>query len=142
MSTESNKAIIERFIDGYNRGDLSILDTLVADTFIDHGRPFLPPGRDALRAFHESLATAISDLHIQIDDLIAEGDKVVFRGVISGRHTGALMGMPATNRPFSLSAIDINLIKHGKIVERWGVQDDLGMLQQLGAIPAPENASI
>jgi predicted ester cyclase len=141
MSTEANRAVIERFIDGYNLGDLSVIDTFIANEIVDHGRPFLPPGRDAHRAFHETLEAAISDLHIQVDDLIAEGDKVVFRGVVTGRHTGELMGIPATNRTFSLSVIDINRIKDGKIVERWGVQDDLGMLRQLGILPAPENAS-
>jgi steroid delta-isomerase-like uncharacterized protein len=141
VSTQANKAVLQRFIDGYNRGDLSVIDTLVAEDFVDHSRPFVPPGRNALRAFHDALSAAISDIRIRIDELIAEGDTVVFRGVVTGTHTGPLLGVPATYRAFALGVIDINRIRDGQLVERWGVQDELGLLQQLGVLPTPGPSS-
>jgi predicted ester cyclase len=69
--------------------------------------------------------------------MITEGDKVAVRGTISGTHQGDLMGIPPTGRQVTVTLIDVNRIEDGKLVERWGVSDMLGMMQQLGVIPEP-----
>jgi steroid delta-isomerase-like uncharacterized protein len=138
MSVEENKELIRRFVDAVNRGDLSVIDNVVADDFVDHSRPFLPPGPAGLRAFYEMMGQAVADLRVTLDDVIADGDKVVVRGSATGRHVGELMGIPATGHEFMLRLIDINRIANGKLVERWAVQDDLGFMRQLGVIPTPE----
>lgn len=72
-----------------------------------------------------------------IEDQIAEGDKVVSRLTIRGTHKGEFMGIPPSGRQFTVELIDIHRISGGKVVERWGIFDQLGMMQQLGVIPAP-----
>jgi len=74
---------------------------------------------------------------VTVDDIVAEGEKVVVRGHITGTHQGELMGIPATGKRATIQFIDINRIANGKIVERWAAQDDMGFLQQLGLIRAP-----
>lgn len=137
MSAAEHKALIRRIVDSFNTGDLDTAEPCFSEDFVDHGRPFLPPGRQALRAFYEGMSQAIADFRITVEDMVAEGDRVVVRAVATGRHVGELMGIPATGRQFTLHVIDINRIVDGRIVERWAVQDDLGLLQQLGVIPAP-----
>ena len=79
--------------------------------------------------------TAFPDLQVTVDDLIAEGDKVVARITAKGTHKGEFMGTPATNKQISMQEIHICRIAGGKIVEHWGLEDSLGMMQQLGMIP-------
>lgn len=87
--------------------------------------------------FYAQLSTAFADIRVTLDDLLAIGDKVVARGTISARHVGDFMGVPTTNRTFTIDLIDINRFEDGLLVERWGIQDDLSMLRQLGVIPEP-----
>jgi predicted ester cyclase len=79
---------------------------------------------------------AFPDIHVAVEDVIANGDKVVVRLTFSGTHTGPLMGMPPTGKFVTITGIAIDRIQNGKIVEHWVNRDDLGMLQQLGMIPA------
>ena len=81
--------------------------------------------------------TAFPDMHVTIEDQIAEGDKVASRLTVSGTHKGDFMGMAPTGKQMMITGIDIVHIKDGKAVERWGNLDDLGLMQQLGAIPPP-----
>ena len=84
------------------------------------------------------LRAGFPDLHVTVEDIIAEGDKVVGRTTIRGSHTGEFMGMAPTGKQFTIQAIDVMRFAGGKVVEHWGNQDDLGMMQQLGVIPTPE----
>jgi steroid delta-isomerase-like uncharacterized protein len=137
MSAEAHRALIQRTVDGFNAGDLNIVDTAFSADFVDHSRPFLEPGRAGLRAFSQTIGQAFAHFRVTLDDMIADGDKVVVRGHATGRHVGEFMGIPATGRVFTLNLIDINRIEDGQLAERWAVQDDLGMLQQLGVIAQP-----
>ena len=83
---------------------------------------------------------AFPDLQATIEDLIAEGHKVAVRGTLRGTHPGELLGIPPTGAQVTVPLIDINRIEAGKLVERWGEADMLGLLHQLGVIPAPGQA--
>jgi predicted ester cyclase len=85
--------------------------------------------------------TAFPDLHFTVEDMIAEGDKVVARITMSGTQQGAFMGIPPTGKHVAFTAIDINRIAGGKSVEHWWEMDALGLMQQLGVVPAPGQTS-
>jgi steroid delta-isomerase-like uncharacterized protein len=138
--SEQNKAIVRRYgEDFWGKGDLDAADELFADELVDHSPavPDLAPGpagqRQALAAYRE----AFPDLRVTNEDVLAEGDKVVLRWTARGTHQGDLMGIPPTGRLVTLKGIDILRIENGKIVERWAEYDNLGLLQQLGIVPAP-----
>ncbi|MFQ5947374.1 MAG: ester cyclase [Acidimicrobiia bacterium] len=137
MSVEENKTIFRRVMDEvFNTGDVDRVDEFVAEDFIEHEAfPGLPEGRDAPKAFLRMLHEGFPDVKISIDDLIAEGDKVVGRGTITGTHRGEFMGMPPTGNKVEVHAIDVVRFRDGLAVEHWGVTDQLAMMQQLGVIP-------
>jgi steroid delta-isomerase-like uncharacterized protein len=124
MSTEENKALIHRLVEEFNRGNLVILDELVVG---------LEPWKQALAR----LRAAFPDYQITSEDLIAEGDKVVERWRSRGMHRGEFMGVPPTGRQMGWTGINIFQIADGKVVDLWSTWDQLGMMQQLGVIPAP-----
>jgi steroid delta-isomerase-like uncharacterized protein len=144
MSTEENKTLIRRLCDeGWNQGNLATLDEIMAPNFVDHSPmvPNLSLGSEGYKQFVAASRTACPDFWVSIEDLIAEGDTVVMRITAGGTHQGAWLGIPPTGKQFTETGIYIFRIAGGKIVERWGNQDDLGMLQQLGVIPALGPAS-
>jgi steroid delta-isomerase-like uncharacterized protein len=140
MSTEQNKALLSRLMkEVFSRGNISLVDELLAPDFVEHEElpPGIPPGREAVKQFSTLFRSAFPDLKITIDDIIAEGDKVVVRGIWSGTHKGEFMGIPRTDKSVSFGVIDIVRIVGGKVVEHWGQMDTLRMMQQLGVIATP-----
>lgn len=140
MSAEQNKALVRRLMEEvFNGGNISIVDESVALDFVDHEElpPGIPPGREALKQIPAIFHSAFPDFKVTIDDLIAEGDKVVVRSTWSGTHQGEFLGIPPTGQPVSFGVIDIIRIADGKFVEHWGQMDNMGMMQQLGVVPAP-----
>jgi predicted ester cyclase len=139
MSGEENKAIVSRFFkEVFNKKNIAFLDEYTTPDAIDHlVPPNMPPGREGSRQFIAKFLTAFPDLDAHLEDIVAEGDKVVTRTSYHGTNTGAFMGMPATGRPVASSGIDITRLANGKSVEHWGQLDMLGILQQLGVIPTP-----
>jgi steroid delta-isomerase-like uncharacterized protein len=142
VSAEENKAIIQSVEEALNRGDWDAVDRLFAASYVDHdpSRAGLPPGPEGVKQAWSMFRAAFPDLQVTIEDMIAEGDKVAVRGVVRGTHQGELMGIPPTGKQVTATLIDVNRIESGKLVERWAEQDNLGMMQQLGVIPAPEQA--
>ena len=142
MGTEENKAIVRRVSEqAVGGGDLGVMDELVADDFVDHSAlPGTPPGREGAKAFVHVFHAGFPDLSLTNEDIIGEGDKVVHRYVLRGTHQGEFMGIPPTGNRVEVPGIDELRISGGKIVERWGQVDELGLMQQLGVIPAPEQA--
>jgi steroid delta-isomerase-like uncharacterized protein len=140
MSAEENKALVQRAADAFNQGDMAAVDQLFAPDYVDHdrSRAGLPPGPEGIKLAWGMFRAAFPDLQITIEEMIAEGDKVAVRAVGRGTHQGELMGIPPTGRSVTVALMDINRIADGQLVERWGETDMLGMLQQLGVIPAPE----
>jgi len=146
MSTEDNKATVRRAIEeGWNQGHVAVFDELNAPNFINHdpGAPGVHTKGDYKRWVTESLS-AFPNLHITIDDQMAEEDQVTMRWTFRGTHTGDLvspMPLPATGKQVTVPGITIVRLAGGKAVEVWSQRDAFGFLQQLGVIPAPGQAS-
>ena len=137
MSTENNKSIILRLFDEVMKGNLAIADELITEDYAQHSVFDIPNGRERFKQFFMAFAAAVPDAQFVVEDVIAEGDKVVTRLTVSGTQTGELQGIPPTGKKFSMKGIDIFRVEDGKIVEHWDAVDQLRMLQQLGVIPMP-----
>ena len=135
---EQNKAVVRRFVEAGNRVNLSAYDELLADNFVDHSAPpGFPNDREGQKQFAAMLNAAFPEGSQTADDLISENDKVVMRWTARGTHLGEFMGIPATGRQVTVTGIDIFRVTGTQIVEHWSEWDALGMMQQLGAVPAP-----
>ncbi len=138
MSAEDNKAIVRRAYDAINRNDLDALDEMVDSDVTDHDpAPGQGSGLEGVKQYFSSLHTAFPDVQMNVDYMVAEGDKVVARVSVSGTHQGEFLGIDPTGNHVAITGIDVLRIVDGKIVEHWGNFDDLGMLQQLGVIEQP-----
>jgi predicted ester cyclase len=139
MSLEHNKAIVRNYTELTNAKDLEGAFAHVSPDFVDHAvRPGMPQGIAGTRLLFNMLFTAFPDLHATIEDIIAEGDKVVDRMICEGTHQGFFMGAPPTGKRVKWSFIDINRIVDGKIVEHWVETGQMDLLQQLGLVPPPQ----
>ena len=138
LGTEDNKKIVRRFVEEFkNKANHNIVDELFTpDPAIHFPIPGLPPGRDALKQLGPLVVMAFPDVHVTVEDLIAEGDKVVERTAAGGTHKGEFYGIPATGKQITWTEIHIYRLKDGKITELWSQIDLLGLLTQLGAFPA------
>jgi predicted ester cyclase len=125
MSLEENKAIARRFVEVlqefFRTGDPDLMDSVLADNVVQH-------------------ISGMPDTLFEVEDLVAEGDKVAFRLVWNATHQGEFFGIPPTGTRATVTEMHIFRIADGKVVERWGEWDALGMMQQLGAFPAPEHS--
>ena len=139
IALEQNKAIARRYIEElWTKGDLAVADELIAADFVDHSpAPGVTPDREGIKQGVTAFQTGFSDFQFIIEDLIAEGDKVVIPQTFRGTHTGEFAGAPATGKEITMTVIVILRIEGGKIVDRWANVDELGFLIQLGVIPPP-----
>lgn len=139
MSTESNKAIVKRFNNEFiTQGNIATAEELLAANFVDHtAMPNMPSDPAGVKQFFAFLKGAFPDLRSVIYDQVAEGDTVVTRKAFLATHRGDFMGIPPTGKAVTISVIDIIRLANGQMVEHWAVVDQLGLMQQLGAIPAP-----
>ena len=138
MSIEENKAIVRKYIELTNARDLDAAFAHFDPSFVDHAvRPGMPLGIQGARLFFDMLFTAFPDLHAIIEDIIAEGDKVVDRMTCEGTHQGMFMGAPPTGKRVKWSFIDINRIVEGEVVEHWAEVDTMGIMRQVGLVPPP-----
>ena len=137
MSTiEQNKAIARQHYE--KSADLDAAFKLVAPDVAFHAMPGVPPTYEGWKQAHAMFLAAFPDMRIIIEDEIGEGDQVVTRWTMTGTHQGELMGIPATGKPVRISGISTDRIADGKVVEHRAEFDTVGMMQQLGAIPAAE----
>ena len=136
MSLEDNKALVRRFYEAIDNGEIEALDALVAEDYLDHSPPPwpVPPGREGVKAAFRLFWDATPGRHV-IEDQIAEGDKVVTRLTAYGNHEKDLPGIPATGNDMEMTATVIHRIADGRLVEKWADKDVLRMLQQLEVIP-------
>lgn len=147
MLTETNKAIVRRFIEEVqNQHHLNIVGEIMDPHMIDHfydaqGMSRPENAVETFKAFYSNMLAAFSDLRVTIHQMLAEGDKVVTHKTFHGTHQGVFRGMPPTGKKITVDVMDIFRIVDGKIVEHWAVVDWLSMMQQLGAVPkAPMTA--
>jgi steroid delta-isomerase-like uncharacterized protein len=139
MSTEENKEIVRRYQQAYNDNELDALDELVAAELLTPKiMPGLPPGLEGAKVVHRRTLMGMPDFHTEIKELIAEGDKVVARIVMTGTHTGDFWGIPATGKRVEFTGVYIARIRDGRIVEHWGEEDGVSLLRQLGVLPGKE----
>lgn len=135
MSTEANLSAQEAFGDAVNSGDFDAFERLVAADSVDHDpAPGQGPGPDGYRAMFTELRSAFPDLHIEVEHLVATDDEVAFAYRMTGTQQGLLRGFPASGKTVSIRGMQISRFDGGKLVERWGSSDELGMLTQLGLV--------
>lgn len=142
MSTEETRQIVQQHIDDLNRafstGNFDLLDATVAVDFVEHAA--FAGAAPGLAGWKQSMATwqaAIPDFRFEVLTLLADGDKAMFHSMTRGTHLGDMMGIPPTGKELALEAIDIVRVQDGKVVEHWGVFDEMAMMRQLGLIPEP-----
>ena len=138
MSAEINKALVRRFYEEIDKGNMEILDELVAADYLDHNPPPFPGlkhGLEGLKQAFQIFRAATPGYH-RIEDQIAEGDKVVTRLTSLGKHEGDLPGAPRTGNDLKMTSITIHRIADGKLVEKWAEKDVLGFLRHIGVMPS------
>ena len=138
MSTEDNKAIVRRLIEeGFNQRNLAIFDELYAPDFVYHLGSTAIQGREPYKQFTLMSFASFPDVRFTIEDQVAEADEVVTRWTWRGTHQGPFQGIPPTGKHVMVTGVGINhFAANGKIVENWTNMDILGLLQQLGVVPA------
>ena len=137
MSTETNKTLVRRFYEeGFNQRNLALVDELCTSDHLFHNTPTTLHGREEFKQLLSVYLTAFPDARFFVEDAIAEGDRVASRYTFRGTHQGELMGIPPTGKHVTVTGIIINRIAGGKSVEGWLNFDALGLLQQLGVVPA------
>jgi predicted ester cyclase len=144
MSTDqeiSNKATIRRFDDAINTGDLELISNTIDEVFepdvlIRTPLPVQATGAQALKQVWAMLLQGLPDLHLTIEDLIAEGDKIVSRNTVTGTHQGEYMGLPRTGKSVTYNEIFVVRFVNDRIAETWGVVDVVSQMKQLGMIQA------
>jgi steroid delta-isomerase-like uncharacterized protein len=129
---------IRRLYELINAGDIDGFGRQLADDFVEHNdNPGVPPTKAGTLQYFQMLVSAFPDLRLDVQDVIANGDKAVARVRVTGTHQGAFMGIPATGNSAAVNLIDITRFgDDGLAREHWGVVDQLAMMQQLGVIPA------
>ena len=144
MPAEENKALARRFMDEvYNKGNVDFIDEVVASNLVVHD-PTSPEGMssgvESAKQFVEVYRNAFPDIQMTVEDLIAEGDKVVTRWRARGTHQGELMGIPPSGNRVEVTGITVDRFAGGQFAESWTSYDALGMMQQVGAVPEPGRA--
>lgn len=137
MSSEYNKSVILRgFKEGVNQGNLSLFDELVDPAYVNYSFPAPVTGPEAMKGAVQAFLTGFPDMQVTIEDVLAEGDRVATRGYFTGTHKGEFNGIPATGKSIKVDFCDIWRLENGKAIENWVQMDMMGLLQQLGVIPA------
>jgi steroid delta-isomerase-like uncharacterized protein len=142
--SEQNKTVARQVLEVFGSGDLDALDELISANAVDHDTQNPNAnirGPEGSKLTISMYRAAFPDLRMKVEDQIAEGDKVVTRWTAIGTHDGDLPGLPASGNKSTVTGIGIDRFEDGKIVEAWTNWDTLGMMQQLGAVPAGAAAS-
>ena len=137
MSPEENKTIVRQYLEAvWNQKDMSVIDKCIAPDLIQHVRN-VPPGPEGIKRFFQMIYSSFPDAHLTVDDMLAEGDQVMWRFTVRATHLGPFRGIPPTGKSFTLTGMAMTRMREGQMVENWNETDDLGMLQQLGVLPSP-----
>lgn len=139
MSTEQNKAVARRFFEAFEAGDQDALkDVLAPDAVAHHPGSPDPVNREALLQTIAAYGAAFSDQQYTIEEQIAEGDKVVTRTIWQATHSGEFQGQPPTGKQVAITGIATDRIEDDQIVEHRVLMDTMGLMQQLGLVPPPQ----
>jgi steroid delta-isomerase-like uncharacterized protein len=136
MSAEESKAIVRRFWGVWEEGNIDLVDELLAPDYVNHtpASPDQPTGAEGVKGVVTMFRSAMPDLRVVIEDMIAEEDKVAVRYTLEGTHEGELFGIPPTGKRLSVKSISVERVSGGKIREHWRITDSLDMMQQLGVM--------
>lgn len=135
MSKEANIAAQEHLAENLNAGDVDAAVSSFAEDAVDHDpAPDQGPGREGFRDFWQTMLTAFPDVRIEPSHLAADEDHVTVAYTLTGTHKGEFQGVAPTGKPIEISGVQLARFEGGKIVERWGSSDALGLLKQLGAV--------
>lgn len=127
-----NKSITRRFYTALTEGRLEVIDEVVAEGFVEHEElPTDAEGRDGLRELFQSMHDAFTDFAVNLEDMVAEGDKVFVRATMQGIQRAEFMGIPSLGKPMLVPVADVLRFENGRIVEHWGVMDTGQLMQQL-----------
>jgi len=137
MTTDGNAAIYREALDRANSGDLAGYLDLYSDDVLFGGVTPEPMDKAGVIAFHENFYAAFPGVQAEVLELHEMGDRLAARLLLKGRHEGAFLGVPPTGNDVALSITTILRMENGKCVERWSTADMLGLLIQVGAVPAP-----
>ena len=133
-----NKKLLHRlFEEGMNQRNLVVIDELIGDGYVNHDFPLPLRGPEGFKQIVSIFSGGFPDLKVTIEDEFEDGDVVGSRGTFTGTHQGEFMGVPPTNKPVTIKYIDLWRVRGGKLVENWVQMDMMGLMQQLGVIPAP-----
>ena len=141
MSAEENKKVVRRFVEEVmNGGDLDAAEELVAPDHVNHGptAPEVPAGPEGVKELIGMYRSAFPDIRFTTGEMICEGDTVAHRWTFTGTHKGEMMGVEPTGRRVEVAGVEINRVENGRISASWTVSDALGLMQQLGLTPSPE----
>jgi C-1 hydroxylase len=134
MSAKDNKAIIRRYVDTWNRGDLDALFTFWSPDIVHHTRS-ASYGFDETKRLVTDFTMMFAGMRFQVEDMIAERDRVVSRMTWRATHDGGFLGGAPTRKEISCAVLGVARLRNGAIVEHWGVTDELHMMQQMGLVP-------
>jgi steroid delta-isomerase-like uncharacterized protein len=135
MSKENKAMVRQTFEEIWNRGNFAVIDERFASDYIGHSVSQIR-GPEGGKQFAAAIRSAFPDYQYTVEDEITEGDRVVHRWTVRGMHEGEFQGMPPSGKQIEMTGITIFRIANGKLIEGWTNKDVLGMLQQLGAVPA------
>jgi predicted ester cyclase len=138
MAAESEHLVRRFFDEVINGKNLDTADEFISPTYVNYGFPGVPPGPEGLKGVLGMFFTAFPDMKVNVDEVIADGDRITTRGRMTGTHNGEFQGIPATGRSIDIGYIDIWRAEDGMLVENWVEMDRLGMMQQLGVVPGQE----
>jgi predicted ester cyclase len=138
MSLESNKQTCRDYFKAFLAGDTDWMQRHIAPDFVRHdpGLPFEVRGPAGVKQLHDVLMPAFPDMKLPLLDFVAEGDKVLVRLRVQATHAGPFGDMAPTGRKIDIAVLDLFQIRDGVLVEHWALLDNLGLMRQLGAIPA------
>jgi steroid delta-isomerase-like uncharacterized protein len=139
--SDDAKALVYRFYDEINAGNLGVIDEVIADDFVEHEEfPGISKDKAGVKQFFEMFRAAFPDMRMEAHEIVTEGDLLVARGTMSGTQQGEFMGMPPSGRRMEVTGFDMLRVRDGQVTEHWGIMDAMSMMQQLGAMPAPAPA--
>lgn len=138
MNLEANKQLCRDYFTAFLAGDTAWMARHIAPDFVRHdpGLPFEVRGPDGVQRLHDLLMVAFPDMRLPLQDVVAEGEKVLVRLRVQATHSGDFGGMAPTGRAVDIGVLDLFQIREDVIVEHWALLDNLGLLKQLGAIGA------
>jgi steroid delta-isomerase-like uncharacterized protein len=137
---ETNKVVARRLAEEvFSRGNMRTLDEILAADYVNHNMPVpgIPGTKEGFKQIVAATRQAFPDVHVNVKDVVAEGDLVVFRDTVQATSRGDFFGVPANGKRLEWSEIHFLRMANGQIVEHWTNFDQLGILRQLGAIPSP-----